>query len=440
MKTKSGFKIKGLRWVIFAFFVVVMIFNYIDRSSISIGMPLIAKQFHLSTVSSGIVLSAFFWSYTLMQIPGSWLVDKLKPHKIVGSALCGWGIVEAVTGFANTFNVFLWCRILLGIFEGPVQVGCNNSTLRWLRPEERGRGSTIIDSGGPLGSAIGGVLVTGLIMWLGSWQIAFIFLGVLTVLVGIAAFVIMRDDPSKHPWITKEEAQYLEEGHKAELASEQKSVAVNQGSILRNFKSITPWMFLLAFAAYDAVQYGLMTWAPYYITNVRHVSFGMTGVATFIIFAGGFAGELLVGQFADHWRKTGAPVNRVMKTLFAIAGIAVTICTLLINKVAGSVMTIALLTVACFFVRWGGLYWSVPQLIVFHDQVGRISGAMNFAGNIAGIAVPIVVGWIAQVTGSFNGVFVMFAVCGVVMAISSCIINYSHKLGAKTEQVTRSPA
>lgn len=434
MVKESGFKVKNLRWKIFMFFVVVMVFNYIDRTSISIGMPLIAKQFHLSTVESGVVLSAFFWSYTLMQIPGSWLVDKIKPRKIVGSALCSWGIVEAVTGLASTFNVFLWFRVLLGIFEGPVQVGCNNSTLRWLRSEERGRGSTIIDSGGPLGSAIGGVLVTGLIMWFGSWQVAFIFLGILTVIIGIAAFVIMRDNPSEHPWITKEEAQYLEEGHEAELTAE-KNVSVNEGNVLQNFKSVSPWMLMLAFAAYDAVQYGLMTWAPYYITTIRHVSFGMTGFATFIIFAGGFVGELLVGQFADRWRKSGAPVNKVMRTLFVIAGAVVTVCTLLINRVEGSVATIVLLTVASFFVRWGGLYWSVPQLIVFHDQVGRISGAMNFAGNVMGIAIPIVVGWIAQVTGSFKGAFVMFAICGAVMAISSIFIDYSHKIGAKAEKM-----
>lgn len=199
---KSKFKVKGLRWFMFVFFIIIMVMNYIDRTSISIAMPLISKEFNLNLVLSGVLLSAFFWSYTLMQIPGGWLVDHFKSRKMVSLALICWGAVEGITGLAASFNIFVLLRIFLGISEAPVQVGCNNSTLKWLRSDERGRGSTLIDSGGPLGAALGGILVTGLIIWLGTWRMAFMALGIITVLVGVFAIWFMRDNPADHPMIT----------------------------------------------------------------------------------------------------------------------------------------------------------------------------------------------------------------------------------------------
>lgn len=428
---KSRFRIKGLRWFLLCFFVIVMLFNYIDRSSLSIALSLISRDFHINKAAAGVLSSAFFWSYTLMQVPGGWLVQKFKPRKVVTASLLGWGVVQALTAVATSFNIFIWFRLFLGIFEGPVQVGMNNSTLRWLRSDERGRGSTIIDSGGPLGSAIGSILVTGLIVWLGTWRAAFIFLGCVTLLIGVLAWVFIRNSPSEHPHITDEEAAYLEEGVSHEIEVEKSDEAGRPAHGSGVFRSFSPWMLLVAFAAYDAVQYGLLTWAPYYISESRGVSFGLTGVASMFVYLGGFAGEMVVGQVADRWRRSGASVDRVMRTLFVIAGIGVTVCTLLVNVVSGVVVAIALLTVANFFTRFGGLYWSVPQLLVHRDHVAVLSGAMNFAGNAAGIAIPIVVGLIAQATGSFHAVFVLFAACGVLMAAASVVIRYSRKRAAE---------
>jgi ACS family D-galactonate transporter-like MFS transporter len=129
----------------FGFFVLIMIINYIDRSSLSIAMPLISKDLHLNAAVTGVILSSFGWTYALMQLPGGWLVDKLKPRKVVTGSLLGWGIVEALTGLAGGVASLVGMRMLLGVFEGPVQNGANTSLTRWLREHERARGSTLVD-------------------------------------------------------------------------------------------------------------------------------------------------------------------------------------------------------------------------------------------------------------------------------------------------------
>jgi ACS family D-galactonate transporter-like MFS transporter len=407
----------------FGFFVLVMIINYIDRASLSIAMPLISKDLHLDAAITGIILSSFGWTYAVMQLPGGWLVDKLKPRKVVTGSLLGWGVIEGVTGLANGVASLIGMRMLLGVFEGPVQNGANASLMRWLRKSEHARGSTLVDGGGPLGTAFGGLLVTGLIVWLGTWRLAFAGVGLITVLIGIAAWVFMRDNPATHPMITREEADYLAKGE-AESGREPEA----RGSALRYFRFRSAWLLLIAFFGYDAVVYGLLTWAPSYVSEVQHVSFGITGLWTFVIFGAGFVGELIAGQVADRWIRSGASANLVLRTLLGLAGLGVAIAIILVNTVSTPAAAILLISLANFFLRWGGLYWSVPARLASSQHVGRLSGAMNFSGNVAGILAPILVGVIVQVSGSFVGVFIMFAVAGLLMAVPSVAIDYSRKL------------
>ncbi|GAA1314547.1 MFS transporter [Pseudonocardia xinjiangensis] len=420
---QGGTRISGLRWWMFGFFVLIMIINYIDRSSLSIAMPLISKELHLGAATTGLILSSFGWTYALMQLPGGWLVDKLKPRRVVSASLLGWGIIEGLTGLANGVASLIGMRMLLGVFEGPVQNGANASLTRWLRTSEHARGSTLVDGGGPLGTAFGGLLVTGLIVWLGTWRLAFAAVGVITVLIGVVAWVFMRDDPATHPLITRKEVEYLEKGE-----VEDGPEPVVQGSALRYFRFRSPWLLLLAFFGYDAVLYGLLTWAPSYVSEVQHVSFGMTGVWTFVIFGAGFVGELFAGQVADRWIRSGASPNLVLRSLLGFAGLGVAVAIILVNTVTTPAAAILLISLANFFLRWGGLYWAVPARLASKQHVGRLSGAMNFSGNVAGILTPILVGVIVQATGSFVGVFIMFAVAGVLMAVPSVAIDYSRKL------------
>jgi MFS transporter, ACS family, D-galactonate transporter len=386
-------------------------------------MPLISKELHLGGATTGLILSSFGWTYALMQLPGGWLVDKLKPRRVVSASLLGWGIIEGLTGLANGVASLIGMRMLLGVFEGPVQNGANASLTRWLRTSEHARGSTLVDGGGPLGTAFGGLLVTGLIVWLGTWRLAFAAVGLITVLIGVVAWVFMRDDPASHPLITRKEVEYLEKGE-----VEDGPEPVVQGSALRYFRFRSPWLLLLAFFGYDAVLYGLLTWAPSYVSEVQHVSFGMTGVWTFVIFGAGFVGELFAGQVADRWIRSGASPNLVLRSLLGFAGLGVAVAIILVNTVTTPAAAIMLISLANFFLRWGGLYWAVPARLASKQHVGRLSGAMNFSGNVAGILTPILVGVIVQATGSFVGVFIMFAVAGVLMAVPSVAIDYSRKL------------
>ena len=75
-----------VRWRIFLILLLLTAINYIDRASLSVALPLIAPEFNLTPAMEGLMLSAFFWSYALMQIPGGMLLDRFHTRGIIGAA------------------------------------------------------------------------------------------------------------------------------------------------------------------------------------------------------------------------------------------------------------------------------------------------------------------------------------------------------------------
>ncbi len=145
----------AVRWRIFAIVFVMVVINLIDRTTLSIAMPTISKEFQLTPTLQGVVLSAFFWSYALLQIPGGLLIDRFGPRKMIAGSTILWGVFQTLAGFATGGWSLLLTRVGLGAAEAPLfPAGAKLSAL-WLAPVERGRGAVLMDSGAPLGAAFG---------------------------------------------------------------------------------------------------------------------------------------------------------------------------------------------------------------------------------------------------------------------------------------------
>jgi ACS family D-galactonate transporter-like MFS transporter len=76
-----------------------------------------------------------------------------------------------------------------------------------------------------------------------------------------------------------------------------------------------------------------------------------------------------------------------------------------------------------FLLYFGSLYWSFPAILVSKDKVGVIGGVMNFAGSSSGIAVPIITGFILQVTGGYQVALYFFAACAALYVVSTLLID-----------------
>lgn len=415
----------SVRWKIFLMMLFLIAINYIDRASLSVAMPLIAKEFDLSPTMQGLILSSFFWTYALMQVPGGMLADKYKPRIVIACATVFWGIAQAVAAFTTNATSLLLTRLGLGAAEAPIYPAGGKLNAIWMTQNERGRGATLLDGGAPLGAALGAIIITWLIASLGSWRLAFIVAGVGTVLAGVLAWYYVRNSPREHRGVNELEARYIEEA----LASEHRAEPANlSGRSLDFFKYRSVWCMAIGWMCFNTVFYGLLTWMPNYLNKVHGFDIKQMGGASFIIFFSGFVGELIGGWIADKWKEAGGRPNVVMRTLFGIAAVVATASIFSVAYVTDPVVVVVLLSSTLFFLRWCGLFWCVPSMLGTRNKVGFLGGVMNLGGNIGGISVPIIVGMIVQFTGSYFLALMFFAAAGVGLLLASTAIDYETKI------------
>ena len=415
-----------VRWKIFVLLLGVVTLNYVDRGSISVAMPLITKELHVSAQATGIALSAFFWSYALMQIPGGWLVDRFKPRIMAAVSCTGWGVAQALTALASGLGGLVAFRLLLGAAEAPIMPAGGKLNATWMTPAERGRGGTLLDGGAPLGTAIGGVGISWLIAITGGWRPAFVIAGVATVLAGLLAAWYIRNTPREHPAANAAEVAYVEAAHAKEDAADPEPE--RRVGLLRYARFGSFWAMCLGWCGFNGVFYGLLTWGPLYLSETKHFDITAIGWSTLVIFGAGFAGELFGGWLSDWWRARGASPNVVLRTMLGAAGVFVVLALLGVTYVPTPGVAVAFLSVVLFFLRWAGVYWSVPSILAGRTNAGIVGGAMNLWGNVSGILSPIVVGFIVGATGGYTGALLFFVGCGVLFTICNVTLNYGRRL------------
>lgn len=415
----------SVRWRIFLLMLMLIAINYVDRASISVAMPAIAKEFDLDLATQGFILSAFFVTYTAMQIPGGMLADRFKPRAVIAAATLGWGLFQAVAAVSFNAWILVLTRLGLGACEAPIYpAGCKLNAI-WMPSHERARGATLLDGGVPLGAALGSALIAGLIVEFDSWRVSFVVAGIGTMLCGGFAWRYIRNSPADHPSVNKAEADFIANAHAHEDSLAPAAPGTGMWSYFR-YRSI--WCMCLGWMFFNAVFYGLLTWMPTYLSATQGLDFRHLGVSLFAMFFSGFVGELAGGQIADRWRVRGGRPNVIFRTLFGIAASVAAASILGVAYVHDPVGVVVLLCSTLFFLRWCGMYWAIPGMLASRTRSGFLGGCMNFAGNIAGVAVPVIIGFIVQSTGSYFLALMFFAFAAVALFVCSTAIDYSYKL------------
>src|ERR1700730_8301557 len=190
--------------------------NYVDRASLSVAMPLISAEFKLSPAMQGLMLSSFFWTYAILQIPGGMLADRFKPRVVISWSTMLWGAFQVLASVSTSGAALVFSRLGLGAAEAPIYPAGGKLNALWMTQNERGRGATLLDGGAPLGAALGAIIVTWLIRALGSWRSAFAIAGAGTVLAGAWAWYYIRNSPREHSRVNEAEAAYIEKAHELE--------------------------------------------------------------------------------------------------------------------------------------------------------------------------------------------------------------------------------
>lgn len=406
-----------VRWRIFAIIFGLTVINLVDRVSLSIAMPTIAREFQLTPAIQGLILSSFFWAYALLQIPGGWLIDRYGPRRVIGWSTGLWGVFQTLAAFATGGLSLIFARVALGAAEAPLFPAGGKLNSLWLASSERGRGAVLMDCGGPLGVALGGLLIAYLIAVFGSWRTAFFIAGIATLAMAWLAWRYLRDDPATHPEVNAAELARINEGRATSVAQAAKAGARGLGIARRPLAGI-----LIGRASWAMVFFGLLTWGPSYLAQARGFDIKGIGAATFVIFLCGAVGSLVGGFLCDLLVRKGVRRGLAAKGLLSCSGLVALAAFLLLPHLTDPYAAVALLSLTAFFLMWGSLYWSFPALLAAPARVGLIGGVMNLAGSLGGIAVPILVGLLLQHLGGYPAVLGFFALCSGLFILGTLLI------------------
>ncbi len=127
-----------LRWQMIALCFVANIINFLDRSNLAIAVPRIEAELHLSPFQIGLALSAFFWTYALMQIPVGWMIDRFGVRRCLAGSVLWWSFFTAATAFVSGLPSLIGARLLLGIGEAGALPGFAKVAFNWFPRTERG--------------------------------------------------------------------------------------------------------------------------------------------------------------------------------------------------------------------------------------------------------------------------------------------------------------
>jgi len=379
-------------WLLFAASVI----NYFDRQTLSYALPMLAKEFRLDPLRQGVLSSAFFWSYALMQVPMGLAVDRANLRWLYAGAFALWSFAQGLTGFAGSVTMLIGCRVLLGIGEAIYLVGGTKVVSLFFSLSQRGLPCGLFDAGTRTGLVLEGLTIGWLLQTLG-WRTTF-------MIVGLAAFVWLL------PWFLATPPRMRDPAAAPRLQPALPSWT-QIGTLLGNRDLLG---VLLGFFCFDYFWYLLLTWLPSYLVNVRHLTILKAGIYASLPFLVFGVCQPLGGWIADRMIRSGCDPGRTRKGMISIAFLS-GLLIIPAARVTTANMALLFLMGSCLV----GLS-TANQLVLLQactptERLGLAVGVYNFVGNIAGVLAPIVTGFVIEVSGSYTPAFVLAAVA---MALS----------------------
>ncbi|MFB6672977.1 MFS transporter [Streptomyces sp. NPDC056390] len=378
--------------------------DYIDRLVITLALPDIGDEFGLGTTMQGLILTAFFITYALMQIPGGILADTKGAHRTMLLAAGGWTIFTATSGLAVGLTSMIAIRAVFGIFQGMYPAASIKALSERTTPEQRLTANGIMSASNPLGSAIAPIVAAPLIVAFG-WRGAFWAVSILGLMI---VFVLWKGMPK--PLTTEELAAASGKKTAPEPVAQ---VSLRQAMGL--LKSSMMWRFTLMFCGFNIIGWGLVSWVPSYLRENKHVSLTGVGLMSGVPWVAAAISMMVGGYLFDRFlqgnhRRVVIPVMLVTAGLLVMMVRAGSATEFIVWETCGTlVMYLAYMQI-----------FGLPLRMLPPEYAGVGGGMVNFGGQLAGAISPFVMGFLAEhfsygVAFSFLGVGCVLAIVGALV-------------------------
>lgn len=377
-----------LKWTVLALVFLGIVISYIDRGNLSIAAGSIMHELQIQPRQMGLLLSVFFWTYAVCQLPAGFLIDRLGIRAIYGIAFVVWSLASASIALSRGPGDIIASRLFLGVAEAVGPLASLAFIRRYFLPQERGLPTAIYIGGQTLGPACGTLLGTMVLTHYG-WRILF-------ASTGLGALIWVPF------WLFFAPRDVVQETKRA---------------------SKTPIPFAATWALSGCVFFSsyfwwfVMTWMPSYMTMSRGYSTAQMGKTLSIPLFSMTLTNLATGWAADRIvSRTERPI--VVRVVFGSIGLVFASSLLVMNASSSQslVLPILLLCICGFGVASSSM-WTIAQAMSSSSSVGRFIGFLNSLAQVAGIAAPLITGWTLGPKNNFHLAIWIAGVCPLAGAI-----------------------
>ena len=238
--------------------------------------------------TQGIILGAFFYTYTLMQIPSGRIAEEFGGRWVVSISLLGSGILNLLTPHL-TSSVFTMTisRLILGVLQGGLFPACFAIIFNWFPLKERSIGYAVMEVGTMVGSISASALAGYLAEhgFAGGWPSTFYISGIIAVLSAAIWTPYVTSSPEEHFCVTVGELKTIRHEPTRDTSDEEAPGTSHDCSskVRRNRKKLpVPWLAILTNKAVLAnvfakfflrwTFYTLIMKLPTYLNDMLHMS------------------------------------------------------------------------------------------------------------------------------------------------------------------------
>ena len=372
------------RWSIVSLLAAVLFINYVDRGAVPTAAHLIQDELALSPQQLGVLFSAFFFIYSILQIPVGVFAERYGAQRVLAGGLALWACATMLVGFAHSFAVLLLLRLLLGIGES-AGFPCVSKLLAATVPvESLGLANGIVAFAYQFGPAVG-AYCGGMIMVHYGWRATFWIFGGLSLL-----------------WLLPWSGVRLPRESTTERAPE----APPLGDILRQ---PSLWGTALGLFSTNYVFYFVLSWLPLYVVRERGFSTAEMATLTGSAYLVSALTSIIAGWAIDRFVRAGH-ATIAYKSVMVVAHIGTVLCML---SIAFGSQPWAIAGIFSYQVITGAAsagVFAIPQILAGSAASARWVGIQNCCGNFAGVIATWLTGQLVGQTHHFTAAFVTAAV------------------------------
>ncbi|MGO8914207.1 MAG: MFS transporter [Bradyrhizobium sp.] len=393
---------------------VAYVFNYLDRTVVGFAALTMNRDIGLTATQFGVGAGMFFVTYCLFEIPSNLALYRFGARFWIARIMITWGFVSAATAFVVGPYSFYAVRLLLGLAEAGFFAGVTYYLAAWFPVETRSRMLAWFLVGIPVSSLIGAP-ISGLLLqmdgiWgISGWQWLFIMVSLPCVLMGLLVLKLLADRPQDAAWLTAPERKALVGMLDAETRERP------HATLWPALKDIRVLILAAVQFGFTLGSYGIGIWLPLMLKEYQFSNSAISMIAAVPYF---FASAAMIA-WAWHVDRTGKKIGNLVITCF-LAAIGLVVSVLLTGSLTFALTGLTLALIGVTAAR--AIFWTIPTRFLAGAGAAGGLAFINSIGTAGGFAGPALMGWLKDVTGSFqNGLLVMAGIMLVATLLAASL-------------------